>query len=309
VYLVAAIAVLAAACAPQPEAISLKRYESLVGSVLRDCVECPELIVVPPGTFVMGFDGGEAGRPEGPRRSITLPLAFAAGRTEVTHAQFAAFVAATGYQPAPRCLGWSAAQRDTIWHDDADWRSPAPGVQAAPGEPVVCVSWLDARAYAAWLSRRTGHRYRLPTEAEWEYLARAGSDTQYSWGNDDAGACRFANVYDLSADESGKRWPPAPCNDGQPNVAPVGRYAPNGFGLHDLTGNVWEWTADCYTAPYPAQPLDGAAVEVAGACALRVVRGGSWRTHLFRQRVTWRGRDPEDRRSDIFGFRVVRDLP
>jgi formylglycine-generating enzyme required for sulfatase activity len=92
-------------------------------------------------------------------------------------------------------------------------------------------------------------------------------------------------------------------------VAPVGAYPANAFGLHDLIGNVWEWTQDCYRVPYPATPVDGTAVEVQGPCELRTVRGGSWRSHMFRQRSTWRGRDPEDRKSDIFGFRIARDLP
>jgi formylglycine-generating enzyme required for sulfatase activity len=281
------------------------------GAVLRDCADCPAMVVVAPGRFTMGFDGGEAGRPEGPRRAVTIRRAFALARFEVTHADYAAFVAATGHAVEPGCYGplRSGESGNWSWYTDADWqRLPASAPAPRPTDPVVCVSWRDAQAYVAWLSQRTGQRYRLPTEAEWEYAARAGSTTQYPWGEDEAGACAQANVYDESGRDPARRTPVAPCTDGQPRVAPVGALAPNAFGLHDMIGNVWEWTQDCYVAPYPRGPRDGSAVEVRGACALRAVRGGSWRTLMFRQRSSWRGRDPEDRKADIFGFRIARDL-
>jgi formylglycine-generating enzyme required for sulfatase activity len=281
------------------------------GASLRDCADCPAMVVVAPGRFTMGFDGGETGRPEGPPRAIKLRRAFALARFEVTHAEYAAFVAATGHAAEPGCYGplRSGESGNWSWYTDADWRHlPAAAPTPRPTDPVVCVSWRDAQAYVAWLSQRTGQRYRLPTEAEWEYAARAGSTTQYPWGEDAAGACAQANVYDESGRDPARRTPVAPCNDGQPRVATVGALAPNAFGLHDMIGNVWEWTQDCYVAPYPRRPVDGSAVEVRGDCALRAVRGGSWRTLMFRQRSTWRGRDPEDRKADIFGFRVARDL-
>jgi formylglycine-generating enzyme required for sulfatase activity len=281
------------------------------GASLRDCADCPEMVVIAPGRFTMGFEGGEAGRPEGPLRVITLRRAFALARFEVTHADYAAFVAATGHDSAPGCYGplRSGDSGNWSWYPDAHWRSlPAGAPAPRPIDPVVCVSWRDAQAYVAWLSQRTGQRYRLPTEAEWEYAARAGSTTQFPWGDDEAGACAQANVYDESGRDPARRTPVAPCNDGQPRVAPVGALAPNAFGLHDMIGNVWEWTQDCYVAPYPRRPVDGSAVEVRGDCALRAVRGGSWRTLMFRQRSSWRGRDPEDRKADIFGFRVAREL-
>lgn len=282
-----------------------------VGATVRDCADCPELVVVPPGRFTMGFDGGEADRPEGPPRTVTLGSAFALGRYEVTHAQYAAFVRATGHQSGRGCHGPLRAGEtgNWSWYDDADWqRLPAGAPAPRADDPVVCVSWNDVQAYVAWLSQRTGQRYRLPTEAEWEYAARAGSTTQFPWGDDEAGACAQANVYDQSGRDPERRTPVAPCDDGQPRVAAVGALAPNAFGLHDMIGNVWEWTQDCYVAPYPRRPVDGSAVEVRGSCELRAVRGGSWRTLMFRQRSTWRGRDPEDRKADIFGFRIARDL-
>jgi formylglycine-generating enzyme required for sulfatase activity len=283
------------------------------GAVLQDCADCPQMVVVPAGGFTMGFDGGEQGRPEGPRREISLARPFALGRFEITHAQYAAFVAATGHDSGPGCYGPLKAG-DTgawTWYEAATWRDPSGGSGQRPAaeEPAVCVSWSDAQAYVAWLSRRTGQRYRLPTEAEWEYAARAGSTTEFPWGDDADAGCAWANVYDASTRDASRRSAPANCRDRHAGVAPVGAYPANAFGLHDLIGNVWEWTQDCYRVPYPATPVDGTAVEVQGPCELRTVRGGSWRSHMFRQRSTWRGRDPEDRKSDIFGFRIARDLP
>lgn len=283
------------------------------GAIFQDCAACPQMVVVPAGRFVMGFDGGEEGRPEGPRRAVTIAKPFALGRFEVTHAQYAEFVAATGHDSGPGCYGplQEGASGAWTWYDTATWRDPSggSGLRPAADEPVVCVSWSDAQAYVAWLSTRTGQRYRLPTEAEWEYAARAGSSSEFPWGDAADAGCAWANVYDASARDVSRRTAPANCRDRHPGVASVGAYPANAFGLHDMIGNVWEWTQDCYVAPYPAEPVDGRAVEVSGRCELRTVRGGSWRSHMFRQRSSWRGRDPQDRKSDIFGFRVARDLP
>ena len=280
----------------------------LVGSRFQECPDCPEMVVVPPGRFVMGAEGGEKGRPEGPRRTVSIPQAFAVGRFEVTRAQYEAFVNATQYDSGPGCAGWSAAKQNFEDFPEFNWRNPAAGVTTAANEPIVCVSWLDAKAYVAWLSQVTGHGYRLATEAEWEYFARAGAATDFPWGDDPDQGCQYANVYDSSSADPTKKFPNANCTDQHATVAPVGQYPPNAFGLHDVIGNVWEWTQDCYQGPYAAAPVDGSSYEVAGQCELRSVRGGSWRSHMFRQRPAWRGRDPETRKSDIFGFRVVREL-
>ncbi len=277
------------------------------GTVLRDCPTCPELVVVPPGAFLMGADGGEEGRPEGPVRAVTIPRAFAAGVTEVTQEQFAAFVAATRRELSGGCQVWDGE----AWQypADADWTNPGYGRVPFADEPVACVNWRDARDYAAWLAARTGQPYRLLSEAEWEYLARAGTTGPYPF-TDPAAACAEGNVYDAAGQrQNGFRWEPFPCDDGFGQAAPAGTFAANAFGLKDLLGNVWEWTADCYVAPYPAGPVDGRPVQVAGECARRSVRGGSWITRPGRQTVTFRGRDPEDARYSFFGFRVARDLP
>lgn len=276
------------------------------GRSFRDCADCPEMVVVPAGSFRMGFDGGEPERFEGPVRDVTIVRPFAAARTEVTVAQFRQFVTATGYRAARGCYAWDG--REAKMQPAADWSDPGYGRPPADDEPVVCVDWRDASAYVRWLADRTGQSYRLLSEAEWEYAAKAGSAAVFPWGDDPAGACRYANVYDQSGARSvGAPITPTPCDDGFPRVAPVGRFAPNAFGLYDMTGNVWEWVQDCYAMPYPPQPVDGSPQLTTG-CDRRGTRGGSWVTDTSRQRPTFRGRDPEGLVSLVFGFRVARDL-
>jgi formylglycine-generating enzyme required for sulfatase activity len=288
------------------------------GTVLRDCPTCPELVVIPQGKFSMGSDHvekmrGNEMRPEGPVRQVTIGYSFAAGKYEVTNAEFGAFLAATGYQPAAACQVWGGV--DVV--QGKTWRDPDYGRPPRDDEPVVCVTWNDAKAYAAWLGQTTGKKYRLLTEAEWEYAAKAGSTAAWPWGDEAQKICEYANVYDATGradprqtnDGGDPSAPKAECSDGQAIVAPVGRYKPNAFGLHDMVGNVWEWTEDC-SAPglYPNKPVDGSAVQAQGVCEKRAVRSASWRTRLSRQRVSFRGRDPEPTASNIFGFRVAREL-
>ena len=148
----------------------------------RDCDGCPEMLVVPGGNFVMGAHGGEEGRPEGPPREMRVERDFALGRYEVTNAQFEAFVSATGYQVEKGCRG----KFDGEWenHPESNWTDLMLGQEQRPDHPVTCVSWLDARAYVEWLAEMSGRPYRLPTEAEWEYAARAGAVGSFTWGAD-----------------------------------------------------------------------------------------------------------------------------
>jgi len=273
----------------------------------RDCDSCPVMVEVPPGRFSMGFEGGEKDRYEGPVRAVTVTHKFALGKFEVTHGQYAAFVRATGRASGPGCNVWVEAKQKIERNLSLDWRNPGYGRPPRDDEPVACISWDDAEAYVAWLSTVTGQRYRLPTEAEWEYAARAGSDHRYPWGDDPELACRYANVYDASATNPAIPWAPTGCADGYAGVAPVGRFAANALGLHDMIGNVWEWVADCYAMPYPAMPIDGSAQLTIG-CDRRGTRGGGWRTDIQRQRPSFRGRDPVNLLSQIFGLRVARDL-
>jgi formylglycine-generating enzyme required for sulfatase activity len=272
----------------------------------KDCEYCPTMVVVPAGEFDMGSPDGESDRPETPIRHVKIAYRFAVGQTAVTQAQFARFIDATQYKTEKGCgiIGAGGYHLD----GDADWRNPGYGRPPRDDEPVVCVSWLDAKAYASWLSRQTRHRYRLLSESEWEYVARAGTSTSYVWGVSPDGACKYANFYDQSALKLNMPYAAANCSDGYEGVAPVASFPPNAFGVYDMIGNVWQWVEDCYLYEYPAWPVDGAPVEVLSACPLRSIRGGSWGTRVDRLRPSWRGRDPEYRMNILFGFRIARDL-
>lgn len=289
--------------------------EPAPGNVFRDCPQCPLMVAVPPGAFVMGDESVSlmrdgSLRPHGPLRPIHIDKAFAAGRFEVTEAEFARFISASGHVVDPAC---TPGDRELAYHSGSE---DAERDRSRSRLPVVCVTWHDTQAYTEWLSKLTGQSYRLLTEAEWEYVATAGSHSAWPWGHDVDEICRYANVFDESAKAFLSDHPVAtapdamaPCHDGAPARASVGSYGANAFGLHDLTGNVWEWVADCSVLPYPDRPTDGSPVMTgSAACTHRSIRGGSWRTRLERQRITFRGRDPEHTSSDIFGFRVARNL-
>ncbi len=284
------------------------------GDIIKDCDVCPEIVVVPPGSFKMGWDGAEPVRPgeirryEGPERRVTIRRPFGAGRFEITNEQFAAFIDATGYVPLEGCNLWDG------WNARFDkalgWRDPGYGRAPLPKEPVACVNWNAAQAYVGWLSKKTGAGYRLLTEAEWEFAARARTRTDYLWGMHDERACEYANVFDISAKKRSpnSRLTAARCDDGYAQVAPVGSFKPNAFGLYDTSGNVWEWIYDCHVMPYPADaPTDGSAV-IDKICDRRGSKGGAWMSTVDRQRFTFRGRDPAEQNSSGFGFRVARDL-
>ena len=242
------------------------------GESFRDCDACPEMVVIPPSSFTMGSPDNEAGRSpdEGPQHRVTITRAFAAGKYEVTFEQWDACVTEGGCQHKP---------------DDANW--------GRGRQPVMRVSWNDAQEYVAWLSKKTGKAYRLLSEAEWEYAARGGTTTRYPWGDDPG--IKLANFKDSGSQWSGKQ------------AAPVGSFAANRYGLYDMSGNVWEWTLDCWNENYVGAPVDGKAWE-SGDCLRRVVRGGSWVFFPQLARVAVRGRlEPADRFSYL-GFRLARTL-
>ena len=286
------------------------------GSVFQDCADCPRMVVIPAGEFTMGSPASEAGRgvDEGPQRQVSIAL-YALARSEVTVAEFRRFADESGYRTEaerdPRVQGCSGF----IYADPAaanpgpqavtSWRSP--GLTQADSHPVLCVSWNDARAYAQWLSRKTGKRYRLPTEAEWEYAARAGSVAARYWGDDPVQACRFANVADQSRFQTWGFGQRHECTDGHYFTAPAGGYSPNRFGLYDMLGNVWEWTEDCWNASYAGAPTDGTA-WLTGDCVQRVSRGGSWSTVPRFARSAARNKNSADQRDNLTGFRLARSL-
>ena len=286
------------------------------GTEFQDCETCPEMVVIPPGTFQMGSDhiepmrGGEM-RPQGPVRTVSIAKPFAAGKYEVTIGQWRAFMADTGHQ-ASDCRAWGGERASMGYSfEDPDFGRPV-----LDEEPMMCIYWTEAQQYVQWLSEKTGENYRLLTEAEWEYAARGGVDTEWFWGNDDSKICEYGNIFDQVAAQNPELVAgsgtavsmAAPCEDGYDLVAPVGQYKPNGYGLYDTVGNVWEWTQDCSPTFYPAEPVDGSAYEVEGVCEKRAIRGGSWRSRVSRHKPFFRGRDPELTSYHLFGFRVARDV-
>ena len=267
--------------------------------------DIPGLVPIAAGQFQMGSPSDEVGRndDEGPVRTVAV-TAFALAPYPVTRAEFANFIEATGYRIDSRCWVWTGERFEQT--PDADWRHP--GFPQTDRDPVVCVSWNDAEAYTRWLSQRTGEHFRLPSEAEWEYAARAGSTSARYWGELANTACTYADVADESARREipdGARWTIHPCDDGRAYTAPVGSYRPNAWGLYDMLGNVWQWVEDCYHSSYAAAPHSGAA-WVDEHCDKRVLRGGSWAGYPAAVRSAVRLWYRPDIRMNVMGFRVAR---
>ncbi|SRR6266571_1223502 len=290
--------------APSATVNDLQRLAA--GTVFRDCADCPEMVVIPPGRFAMGSPHSEAERyaDEGPVHSVAISGRFGVGRYEVTKGQFARFVQERGYSASRGCYVWNG---NNIEQDASkDWRNP--GFRQTDTEPVVCVNWDDAKAYAQWLTQKTGKPYRLLTEAEWEYAARAGRQESRPWGDNPNEGCRYANVADYSTKTGvpgAGGWVVHHCSDGRAYTAPVGSYRPNAFGLYDMIGNAWEWTEDCWNDNYAGAPSDGSA-WASGNCGLHVLRGGSWHNDSHIARSAFRGRYDTRFRRDNHGFRVAR---
>jgi formylglycine-generating enzyme required for sulfatase activity len=253
------------------------------------------MVAIPAGQFRMGSPLSEPGRfdAEGPQHSVSVP-AVAFGRYLITVQEFSVFVRETGYEIGA-----------CDWPSGTNWQS----LGFVPKGPVVCVNWHDAQAYIAWLNGKVRKQlsvasagqtgpYRLPSEAEWEYAARAGTATSWWWGeaigsgNADCNGC-------------GSPWD-------NKQIAPIGSFPANPFGLYDMLGNVWQWTADCWNESYAGAPNDGSAWR-SGDCGKRVLRGGSWSNLPKFVRAAARNRDDVASRSHDYasyaGFRVVRSLP
>ena len=276
----------------------------------RDCIDCPEMIVIAAGSFMMGVPQTELDRygfppsANAPLHLVRIAQPFAVGEFLVTRKQYAAFAAETRHQGS----GCGVLPLDgTSWKFDSalSWRDP--GFAQADNHPVVCVSWDDAIAYASWLSKKTGRHYRLPSEADWEYAARAGDTAGRYFG--DAPICAFANVRDQSKKKLRSTGQFLECNSGFSNTSPVGSFPPNGFGLHDMLGNVWEWVEDCWGSSYVDAPVDGTARENA-LCVARVRRGGSWNSQeRYLYNAGTRSSGLPCAGWDVFGFRVASDYP
>ena len=270
------------------KAAEAERKKREVGRRFRDCVGCPELVVVAPGSYRMGSPSGEAGRgdAEGPVHRVSIGEALAVGVYEVTFEEWDACArdgGCGGYRPDDE--GWGRGRR-----------------------PVINVSWEDAQAYVSWLRRKTGKGYRLLSESEWEYVARAGTRSARYWGEGERGQCRNVNGADESAKRrySGLTWATS-CDDGYVHTSPVGSFEANGYGMHDVLGNVLEWVEDCWNESYEGAPGDGSA-WTRGDCGERVLRGGSWFNGPWVLRSANRYGGTAGNRLSGIGFRIVRTL-
>jgi len=277
------------------------------GDVFKECDRCPEMTVVEAGSFIMGSPDSETdrGKNEGPQHEVTIAQSFAIGRFEVTRDEFDAFVADSGYKVGDRCYTFEGG----VPQERSNRSFLNPGFGQTGNHPVVCVNWTDAKAYVSWLSRTASKSYRLPSESEWEYAARAGNTSRYGFGNDASQVCEYANGADQSAKlaKLPSDYTYMSCTDGHAYTAPVGSLEANRWGLFDSLGNVWEATEDCYADDYSASPTDGAPLRLPD-CNGSPVRGGSWFSDAQSLRPTVRARATHDERHDDLGFRVVRIL-
>jgi formylglycine-generating enzyme required for sulfatase activity len=276
------------------------------GTVFRECPDCPEMVVIPAGSFIMGSSASEKAwaathgsnaasvADEAPQHKVSLRT-FALGKYDITRAEYAIFVRETGYPPGDGC------GKDSFkWNKQPDLNWNSPGFNQTDRDPAVCISWQDARAYVGWLNNKVRGQvstsgdgpYRLPSEAEWEYAARAGTATRFWWGDNDDGAATHA-------------WYK---NNSDGKTHPVGLKPANSFGLYDIVGNVWQWTEDCYADSYDKAPTNGTAAETADGC-MRVDRGSCWLYRSWLLRSATRERNPAEFRDVIMGFRVARTLP
>jgi formylglycine-generating enzyme required for sulfatase activity len=287
------------------------------GQTFRDCSECPEMVVIPAGSFLLGSSAEEAARDleyvvpknelksakqsmtfERPQHQVNFSRAFAIGKQPVTRGQFAAFVREAGYSVENGCTVW--IDHTYPFQPNAGWQSP--GFSQTDGDPVVCVNRDDIKAYLAWLNSKLPGRtpsegdesYRLPSEAEREYAARAGTRTARWWG----GPIGSGNA---NCDGCGSRWD-------KKQTAPAGSFGANPFGLEDVLGNVWESTEDCWNETYVGAPEDGRA-WTAGECDSRVMRGGGWANHPWVLRTAHRSSERFTDRTNYIGFRVAKTLP
>jgi formylglycine-generating enzyme required for sulfatase activity len=267
------------------------------GERFRDCAHCPEMVVVPAGTFAMGSPPHEPQRASEREDQVKVAIAkpFAVGAFPVTRAEFAAFVAATGHKPDGGCYIWTG----TTWEEQADRSWQRVNFAQDQRHPVLCVSLSDAKAYASWLSSRTGKAYRLLSEAEREYVTRAGTGTPFWWGS--SISTDQANYDGRTANAPGAK------GEWRQSTVPVVTFRPNPWGLYGVHGNVWDWTDDCWNEANAGNPGDGTARHT-GDCTWRVVRGGAWNYPPGDLRSAHRYWNLPDNRSTVQGLRVARAI-
>lgn len=296
---------------PQPEP---QKPAVAAARTFRDCPNCPEMVVVPAGSFQMGTAPGENQRyqvpateseRDEPPRQVTFVKPFALGKVDITYGQFAAFAHTVGFDPSAGCQ--TVIGNNWVPQPRASWEDP--GYPQVENDPVVCMNMLEIAAYLRWLRNMTDKEYRLPSEAEWEYAERAGTTTAFYWGDDIKDACAYENVGDESHARKYGIGNPISCDDGFADVAPVGSFKPNPWGLYDMAGNIFVLTADCWNENYDGAPTDGSAWK-SGECGRHVVRKGAYGTsHPWMFRSANRDAEGDIVKRNRVGFRVALSLP
>lgn len=289
------------------------------GEVFKDCPDCPEMVVIPAGGIAIGAELSErehegilnnAAR-EAPRHAVTIAKPFALGRTEITRALYARFARETKRSGPPECGAPGNPETPgagTAVAVTKSWDNP--GYPQSDDHPAVCLSWDDGQAFAAWLSGKTGKSYRLPSEAEWEYAARAGTTTARYWGDSAKQICKKANMLTtatVQALQSKGGNDELVCNSERKFTTPAASFEPNAFGLYDMIGNAFEIVADCFHPNYLGAPSDGSAWQEPN-CQQRVMRGGAFTNLAWFGRAATRAVVAHDHRGIETGLRVARDL-
>jgi formylglycine-generating enzyme required for sulfatase activity len=272
----------------------------------------PDMAVIPSGEFVMGGVSGN----EQPKHKVLI-RSFKLSKYETTVKEFRQFVEATGYQIRPICWVWQEVTSEHDWGINihkGDWKTP----KYAPSDnhPVMCVTWEDAKAYAKWLSEETNKAYRLPSEAEWEFAARAGASTDYYFGNDSSKLCEYGNILDISGSRALKRdykvnKGGVVCDDGAEYTSVVGKYKPNAYGVYDMIGNVGEYTLDCEHSDYKGAPTDGSAWvdDCNKGNPMIIRRGGAYGANANAVRSAHRAHAGTTNPSSLGeGFRLAEDI-
>ena len=293
--------------------------------IIVDCDQCPQLIKIMPGKFLKGSPEDVSGSraDERPLHRVNIDYSFLAGRYEVKRIEYQQFLDETGYDMSGGCYG--ATENGIILGENLNWYDP--GYEVSDDHPVVCVSWNDSKAYVKWLTLKTGFKYRLFSESEWEYIAKAGTNTIRFWGDIEEG-CDYANGADLDItpeafleEMKGRQskivlpdnWKVADCHDGFMTSAPVGSFKSNAFGIFDILGNVAEWVEDCWDDSYETSPRDGSP-RLSGDCNRPILRGASYYDMpIYLRSSNHYGfesnqSENKDTRYINFGFRIMREL-
>lgn len=258
------------------------------------------LVRVPAGEFVMGDQTGRGQKDERPTRLLKVPALWVM-QTEVTVGMFQEYTNDTGAEFSDGCGIYKGR-----WINEPTLRWDSPGFEQDAAHPVTCVSWADTQGFIRWINTKTEQRFRLPSEAEWEYFAKAGSGSDYFFGSDRSLLCQYANGADQRALQDYPSFSVNECDDGFVRTAPVGSFKPNPWGLFDVTGNVWEWVEDCWQPDYDPN-LEDARPVIAEGCDRRAYRGGAYGDIPGFLRISLRNRGGANERRDDIGFRLVMD--